>query len=144
MTFTFCVSVYLKWRIRITQAKQQGTLDESENRKKFRAALRVLLYPLAFSLVWLPALVNRFYQGWNSPVFALALLQAISEPSLGIADTLVYLVTMRSTLWSLIRYGKKPKTKINDLTLDYLALENSKVCCGGCGGVGGDFWGSGE
>jgi len=95
VAYTFYMLVYLKWRIRIRQDKQHGLLHESENAKKLRAALRVLLYPLVFTLVWIPAMFNRLYEGWNNPLFPLCLLQAMSEATFGLADTLVYLVTMR-------------------------------------------------
>ena len=130
VAYTFYMLVYLKWRIRIRQDKQDGVLHESENAKKLRAALRVLLYPLVFTLVWIPAMFNRLYEGWNTPLFALCLLQAMSEATFGLADTLVYLVTMRKSLWTLFIHGRRSKMlsiPMNDITLDHEALKDSKV-----------------
>ena len=124
------------------KAKEENEEEESgrkrkqrdakwENSKKLQAGLRVLLYPLAFTIVWIPPMINRFYEGWDRPLFALALLQAIAESSLGTADALVYLVTMRSTLWRALRYRKKPKylgdDGFNELTFDHTELKDSKI-----------------
>jgi len=124
--FTFCLLVYLRWRIRIIKEKQQS----EHNNKKFRAALRVLMYPLAFTIMWIFPMINRFNEDINSPVFALATLQAIFESSFGLASALVYLITMRKTFWYLFRHRKKPEyvgDEISDVTLDHVELKDNKT-----------------
>jgi len=144
---TFYILIWLKWRLEIRKAKKAaaeeilgGSSPEEEGmnslsgrpkkkHRRTRAAIRLLMYPLAYIIIWTPGTINHFYENWYQPSFALSLIQTISQSSTGIADALVYLLTLRKTIWRY--YGSCKKSvddtpQIDELSLNYVAMESSR------------------
>ena len=91
--------------------------------QKLKAAFRLLLYPVAFFVVWLPNLITLIFYGNDAP-FALAFVRDILFGLLGFFDALIFLFTMRVTCWN--RLWRKRKVDYEELALNYEPFETSR------------------
>eukprot|EP01108_Squamamoeba_japonica_P007824 TRINITY_DN6785_c0_g1_i1.p1 TRINITY_DN6785_c0_g1~~TRINITY_DN6785_c0_g1_i1.p1 ORF type:complete len:226 (-),score=86.79 TRINITY_DN6785_c0_g1_i1:33-710(-) len=100
--------------------------SEAEALRRRRTEKKLVMYILAFIVLWLPGIINRVHQlAADRPVFALVFLHSVCVPLQGFCNSIIY----ASTEDGMLRIFTHPR--------EAWTLLRARLAGGSAGGVGG-------
>nr|KAJ3418543.1 hypothetical protein HK105_008181 [Polyrhizophydium stewartii] len=104
ITFAGALVAYIMTWVRLVnmerEIKSMSAVQPKSNRFRTVLAKRMMLFVMAFMLIWTPSTINRIYQAaFNDSIFALSLTHAICNSLEGFINFLIFAFTMRSQIW---------------------------------------------